>query len=253
MLKNTFCHIKTITPQKEQEFWSLGISSWDDFFERKNDLLLSNLSSQKKELISSSLLKSIKSIEDGDYSTFFDLPKNQHWRLYDVMRNKTCFLDIETTGLSKDFHDITLIGIHGAEGTKIFMRGKNLDDFVDELKKYNMIITFNGCCFDLPFLKRKYPELQLNQFHVDLRFALAKLGFRGGLKKIEVDFNISRPDDVEGVDGYEAVRLWYKYKKGDLSALARLEKYLISDVENLKILMDLTYDLLQKNTLKIKN
>ncbi len=37
--------------------------------------------------------------------------------------------------------------ITGNNETKIFMNGKNLDKFSNELNKYDMIVTFNGKCF----------------------------------------------------------------------------------------------------------
>src|SRR6056297_2138559 len=87
MLKNTFCHIQGITRQTENALWQEGIVSWDDFFKRKNDLLISKLSSSKKEIISEVLLKSLESVETKDYSMFKSLPRNQHWRVYDDLRD----------------------------------------------------------------------------------------------------------------------------------------------------------------------
>ena len=246
MLRNTFCHISGISPQKELSLWIDGVDSWDEFFKRKNDSLINSLSVNQLASISDELLKSMRAVEREEFSLFKSLPRNQHWRVYDHLKHKACFLDIETTGLSKRRHDVTLVGIHSAEGTKIFMKDKNLDDFKHELEKFDVIVTFNGSCFDLPFLKQKFPDLTLNQFHLDLRFLMARLGYRGGLKSVEIDLGISRPDELEGVDGFEAVRLWRKFEKGDLSALQKLEKYLVADVENLKILMDFTYVELKK-------
>jgi uncharacterized protein YprB with RNaseH-like and TPR domain len=248
MLKNTFCHIQGISSTFECSLWISGIRSWDDFFLRKNDTLIKHLPQNKMSRLLDGLKRSMECVEREDYSFFKSLPRNQHWRVYDSLRHKACFLDIETTGLSKDRHDVTLVGIHSAMGTKIFMNGKNLEDFKSELEKYDVIVTFNGSCFDLPFLKYKFPDLNLDKFHLDLRFLMARLGYRGGLKRVEVDLGISRDGDLEGVDGFEAVRLWYRYKKGDLSALIKLEKYLRADVENLRFLMDFAYDALVRES-----
>lgn len=246
MLKNTFCHIPGITPQTESLIWELGIKSWDEFLDEKNESILSKLSDQKRSIISNNIQLSLRNYENKDFSFFKLLPKNQHWRVYEHLIDDACFLDIETTGLSKDYHDITLIGVHSKYGTKIFKRGKNLDEFKEELKKFALIVTFNGSCFDIPFLLRKYPDLEINHFHLDLRYLMARLGYRGGLKKIEIEVGISRDDDLDGVDGFEAVRLWRRYERGDEEAYKKLEKYLIADVENLRILMDFTYRELQQ-------
>ena len=71
------------------------------------------------------------------------------------------------------------------------------------------------------------------------------IGYSGGLKSIERQAGIQRDDDLKEVDGYEAVRLWYKYKRGDSEALRTLLRYNQADIENLKILMDLTFDKLK--------
>jgi uncharacterized protein YprB with RNaseH-like and TPR domain len=118
------------------------------------------------------------------------------------------------------------------------MKDDNLEKFQDELKKYLMIVTFNGRCFDLPFIRQKFPDMVINQYHADLRFIMADLGFHGGLKSIEKQRGIIRDEYLDGVDGFEAVRLWHKFKKGDKSSLETLKGYLTADVENLKVLMD---------------
>lgn len=251
MLKKSFLHIQGVTSKTEMDLWYEGIRSWDDFFKRKNELLLSKFPLSKQDMISQGLLRSIDAVQREDYAFFKSLPRNQHWRIYDHLKDNVCFLDIETTGLSKYRHDITLIGIHGVFGTKIFMKDENLDEFENELKKYSVVVTFNGSCFDLPFLKHKFPDLKIDHFHLDLRYLLANLGFSGGLKKIESDLGITRDDELDGVTGYEAVILWFKYKKGDVGALAKLKKYLTADVENLKILMDYAYVHLEKKQLSV--
>jgi hypothetical protein len=45
------------------------------------------------------------------------------------------------------------------------------------------------------------------------------LGYRGGLKYIEKKFGISRDQEIDGMDGYDAVRLWQAYQWGDEAAL----------------------------------
>ena len=75
---------------------------------------------------------------------------------------------------------------------------------------------------------------------------MKELGYAGGLKKIEKEIGICRDDDLDGVDGFEAVRLWYKYKKGDQAALDKLVKYNIADVENLKVMMEFAFEKLKE-------
>jgi uncharacterized protein len=235
MLQNTFVHIPRVSRGVELKIWQSQAHSWQDFLNKERAI---PIPSPKKSHIIDRLHSSIDALKKKDFSYFSTLPQNQHWRMYSALKDKACFLDIETTGLSKERNDITLIGIHGDEGTKIFMKGKNLEKFEDELRKYQMIVTFNGRCFDIPFIKTKFPETIIDHYHADLRFIMAELGFRGGLKNVERARGITRDEEVEGMDGFEAVILWHRYQRGDNSALAKLKKYLSADVENLKSLMD---------------
>lgn len=244
MLQNTFLHIPGISKETEQDLWRNNIYSWSEFLENYKEL---NLSSFKKERIHKHIKKSIKAYNKKDYQFFLDnLPPNLHWRVYPELKQKCCFLDIETTGLSKCRNDITLIGMYNGNKSKIFINGDNLDKFPKELNKYDMIVTFNGKCFDLPFIRSKFPELDINKFHIDLRFTMCTLGYSGGLKLIEKKIGITREEDLQDIDGFEAVRLWYKYKKGDLDALDLLIKYNKADIENLKTMMDFTFNQLKE-------
>ncbi|MGV8162452.1 MAG: ribonuclease H-like domain-containing protein [Candidatus Nanoarchaeia archaeon] len=235
MLQHTFMHVPSVTRNSEINIWNQKIHTWQDFINKQESI---RMPENKKTMIVSNLQDSIDALKKKEYSYFSSLQNNQHWRLYELLKDKTCFLDIETTGLSKHYNDITLIGIHGERGTKIFMNGENLDKFEQELKKYSMIVTFNGRCFDVPFIKSKFPDVKFNQFHADLRFIMADLGFRGGLKNVERERGINREEDLKDVDGFEAVRLWHKYQKGDNESLVILKKYLTADIKNLVPLMN---------------
>jgi hypothetical protein len=60
----------------------------------------------------------------------------------------------------------------------------------------------------------------------------------GGLKNIEKKLGLKRAEEIEDIDGFEAVRLWKRYKKGDLEALELLKKYNEEDIINLKFLIE---------------
>lgn len=55
---------------------------------------------------------------------------------------------------------------------------------------------------------------------------------------MENQIGIQRDTDLHGVDGFEAVRLWYAYKRGNQTALEKLLKYNEQDIVNLKILLE---------------
>ncbi len=234
-LKNTFIHIPQVGEKTEKKIWKSNILDWHQFLEKR-----SNLPASTHRRISSHIERSISAYEKQDHTHFFGLPESEHWRAYDDFKNNCAFLDIETTGLSKYYSKITTIGIYNGNKSKIFIRGQNLEHFPEEIKKYNMLVTFNGKCFDLPFIEHSFPSINFNQFHIDLRYIMARLGYSGGLKLIETQLGIDRKD-LRDVDGREAVRLWNRYQRGDRQALELLVRYNIADVENLKILMDYAY------------
>jgi uncharacterized protein len=244
LLKNTFIHIQGISKETEAKIWQNDILNWEEFIDKHDKL---DMNSNKKDKICSQLNKSIKCYQKNAYSFLIDnIPGSMHWRAYKELKRNCCFLDIETTGLDKHRDDITTIAVYDGKKSEVFIRGQNMDDFSNAIKKYDMIVSFNGRCFDIPFLKNKFPKINLDKFHCDLRFGMKELGYAGGLKKIEKEIGICRDDDLDGVDGFEAVRLWYKYKKGDQAALDKLVKYNIADVENLKVMMEFAFEKLKE-------
>ncbi|MFH1510378.1 MAG: ribonuclease H-like domain-containing protein [Candidatus Woesearchaeota archaeon] len=240
MLTSTFIHIDGIGKKAEQSIWGSDIYTWSEFLEKHSQV---GFGLKKKERIICSVKESLARFQLEDYAYFSStIPHSEHWRVYRDLREKCCFLDIETTGLDKHRDEITLVGIYDGKEPKVFIKGRNLEDFSEELKKYHLIITFNGRCFDIPFIKAHFPRVDFSQFHVDLRFVLAGLGFRGGLKSVESQLGLRRHDSIKGMDGFEAVMLWHKYQRGNQEALAKLIEYLRADICNLKPLMEFAYD-----------
>jgi uncharacterized protein YprB with RNaseH-like and TPR domain len=159
------------------------------------------------------------------------------------------FLDIETTGMGPPVDYVTVAGLHDARGTHSFIRGENLFTLPERIEKYRLIVTFNGAQFDLPFLRSHMGDIFSRHGHIDLRFVLRRLGYRGGLKSIERRLGIRRPDEVAGMDGFEAVLLWRRYLRGDEKALEKLVAYNRQDVENLRGLMEFAYERLRSELL----
>jgi hypothetical protein len=169
-------------------------------------------------------------------------PRDQ-WRLFDAFRPRTVFLDIETTGTSPHEGDVTMVGLYSAGRMTTLIRNETLTGqrLAEELDRCDLLVTFFGSGFDLPFLKAKYPLLQLDQPHFDLCFAARRLGYQGGLKHIESTLGIERHASVQGMDGWEAVRLWHQWQAGDEQALSRLVTYNAADAKNLEPLAEHLY------------
>ena len=81
-----------------------------------------------------------------------------------------------------------------------------------------------------------------NHVHVDLRFALRRIGFSGGLKSIEQQVGIERCPEARGLDGWDAVRLWREFEHGSEESLEVLLAYNREDIKNLMPLMKKVFE-----------
>ena len=142
--------------------------------------------------------------------------------------NSAVYLDIETTGLDRHFNDITTIALYNGHEIKTYVQGQNLNDFIEDIQRYKVIVTYNGKCFDVPFIEN-YFNIRLDHAQIDLRYVLYSLGLRGGLKSVERQLGMNR-GDLSEIDGFFAVLLWDDYQKtGDPKALDTLLAYNVQD------------------------
>ncbi|UCD91898.1 MAG: ribonuclease H-like domain-containing protein [Methanobacteriota archaeon] len=244
MLRRTFVHIPGIGYQTEKRIWENGIQTWDEFLAERREIPLKG---RTREFAQSYVRESKKHLDGENHHFFADkIPRRELWRAYHDFKERTAFLDIETTGLDYDRHEITLIGVYDGKEARTFTRGKNLHQFPKEIKKFKSIVTYNGARFDLPFILSTFPKLALNQIHIDIMYPLRRLGYSGGLKAIERQVGVSRSDETDGLSGWDAVVLWKKHLRGDRNALNLLEKYNLEDIVNLETLSDLVYDELKR-------
>lgn len=243
MITKTFSHIDGITPKLEKLLWNNGIQQWNDFFEQKH--LLADLPKAKLEKIENSILTSKEALANNDFRYFKNVLKpKEHWRLCKM--GKIAYVDIETTGLSRWSDDITIIGIYDSTIPHIYVNGKNLVEAHEKLKEFDIVVTFNGKQFDMPFIEHRFSH-KYDVIHLDLRYMLKEIGLQGGLKSIENQLGINRGADLTGVDGFEAVRLWYQYQRGNQDALQKLLRYNEQDIINLKSLLNHYLDKKQEN------
>ncbi len=153
------------------------------------------------------------------------------------------YLDIETTGLSPRDCVLTVIGIHLCKGDNtdfIQLVGKDItrDSILEALEGVDIIYTYNGSRFDLPFIQQRLGiDLAEIFSHHDLMYDCWGSNLYGGFKAVERQLGIKR--NLTDVNGYEAVRLWFRYiDYFDLDALNRLLEYNREDVLNLKLLKE---------------
>lgn len=228
--------LERISTELERSIWSQDIKSWDDFL---NASKIKGISSARKLYYDRRLKEARKELYSFNSSYFIGLlPKPEMWRLYDFFMEDAVFLDIETTGFDKNA-DIIMIGLYDGISTKILFRhhlhDANLDYLKEELSRYKLLVTFNGSSFDVPFIKKRYPDLLPEMPHFDVRSIAKKAGLPGGLKEIEKSIGIRREPVIEKFNGGDVSALWRMYKAtGDEYYLDLLIKYNEDDMINLK-------------------
>ncbi len=237
MITHSFIFLPRVSHATERKIWNQNIHDWDLFLKNKS---ITGFSSVRKEFLNAHVIRARNALRNDEFDFFHhNLPKGEHYRLYNQLKYDVVFLDIETTG----YHgDITVLGLYDGTDTKTFVRGINMDrkTVLDELSKYKMAVSFNGLSFDMPIMQ-KYFGFKWNKPHVDLRFVCSRLGYSGGLKKIEKVFNLKRDDEVEGMSGEDAVTLWRDWRKNhNRDALDKIIAYNEEDIVNLKPLAEKT-------------
>ena len=151
------------------------------------------------------------------------------------------YIDIETTGLSRKYSELTVIGIAIEKGRTCDVFQFIEDDlYADKLLRIltdvEEIYSYNGSRFDLPFIQTHLKlNLNENHHHTDLMYDCWKKNLKGGLKAVEQKLSI--PRKLNDINGYMAVQLWWQYKNdGSQDALKTLLAYNKEDVVNLRVL-----------------
>ncbi|HEV2316132.1 MAG TPA: ribonuclease H-like domain-containing protein [Thermoplasmata archaeon] len=236
MLRSTFLHLSGVGPWTEAQLWRSGVTDWETFLERAE---VPGISGDRKSRFDTELRLGQSALAARSADWFADrLPTSEHWRLYEAFRSETAFLDIETTGLSPYDGIVTVVTVHGGGRTRSFVADEDLEELPAYLGRYRVLCSFNGIYFDVPFLEVAFPQWVAPRAHIDLRFVLRRLGYSGGLKRIEQVLGLGDRSGVEGVDGFQAVQLWHDYRRGNRAALDRLVRYNRADTVNLESLLE---------------
>lgn len=242
MLESTFIFLKGIGESTERRLWEYGITTWATFLEHP---FIPFVSPARKMQYDEDLEQATQNLTTGNSEFFGRLLKpRDHWRLFQTFRARTAYLDIETTGDPPETGDITLVGIYGNGTMTTLIHGESLTAtrLNHELAKYDLLVTFFGSGFDLPYIRTKFPSVALNHPHFDLCFAARRLGYKGGLKHIELELGLERPIHLDGLTGWDAVRLWQAWRLGDSHAGEQLLEYNEADTKNLVPLADFLYE-----------
>ncbi|MGI0052785.1 MAG: ribonuclease H-like domain-containing protein [Thermoplasmata archaeon] len=236
MLRSTFLHLSGLGPWTETQLWKLGIRDWAEFRRRSS---LPGVSPERKARWDRELDLGERALSERAADWFARrLPSAEHWRLDPEFRAEIAFLDIETTALSPYQGIVTVVAVHGGGRTRSFVAGEDLEELPAYLGQFRALVTFNGIFFDVPFLRVAFPHWIPPAAHIDLRFVLRRLGYSGGLKRIEQELRLGEREGVEGLRGLDAVRLWQEWRRGRRESLDLLIEYNRADTVNLEPLLE---------------
>lgn len=161
-----------------------------------------------------------------------------------VKKPAEAYIDIETTGLMYGSSEVTVVGIYlvrGKETDFVQFVGRDITAgaILEALEGVDVIYTYNGSRFDLPFIRSQFGiDLSTIFPHRDLMYDCWRKNLHGGLKGVEVQLGIAR--NLPDMNGLEAIKLWWQYVDTfDLDALNKLCEYNKEDVVNLKTLRDI--------------
>ncbi|WP_202708272.1 ribonuclease H-like domain-containing protein [Sporosalibacterium faouarense] len=152
-------------------------------------------------------------------------------KFLDLISNKeVLFFDIETTGFNRTKNSIVLIGMLYAQGTSIIIEqyfAESLNDefqllqaFKNLISKFDVLVSFNGDTFDIPFLNSKYKTHNID-FSIDRdnSFDILKLVRKNKnilglenckLKTLEKRLGFNRKDEISGKD---SIKIYKSYLK----------------------------------------
>lgn len=243
MIHHTFSLLPGVGEKLEQRIWRSGVLTWDDFLTAPH---LDGISAERKQLYDEQLAACRNALDGRDAAYLAHaLKRREHWRLFEAFRGEAVCLDIETSG----FHPTqggypTVVGLHDGFDAVTLVHGENLnaETLNRHLAGYKMLITFYGAAFDIPFLQMTLPGVRFDLPHFDLCFAAKRLDIKGGLKSIEAQFGLIRDNAVQGMNGYDAVKLWERARHGDLAARELLLTYNREDTAHLLPLADILYE-----------
>ena len=156
---------------------------------------------------------------------------------------KICLMDIESTSLDADTGTFIGGGLMELDGRFTWFYSKTprnekeaLSRFLKRLSTYNVVVTWNGRFFDVPFLTARAlkhgiaVEFLHKLTHVDLaEFIKTNLRLaRSDLYHVAKFLNVKKDLSVEGFD---VPALYLRAMKGDRRAALRIKNHCKDDLE----------------------
>ncbi|MBC7541443.1 MAG: ribonuclease H-like domain-containing protein [Candidatus Sericytochromatia bacterium] len=144
-------------------------------------------------------------------------------------RQTYAYLDTEADGSGA----LTIVGLYRPDMGVVQLVGTAItaENLVPLFEGIACLYTYNGGNFDLPAIAAQ-TGFVVPVPHIDLLWESQRLGFFGGLKKVEIQLDI--PRRLTDMDGSDAQFLWYLYnEKQNYPACWKLLEYNLEDTINL--------------------
>jgi uncharacterized protein len=239
VIRSTFQIVPGLGAGREQRLWRAGFATWDHLRQVPAGVLPRLLDLELRDAI----IVANAALAENDADTLAALlPPREHWRLLSAFGDAVAYIDIEVGDDVHGFEGISAIGVCGRRGPELFLGGRNLASFPAAISDCAILVTFNGSSFDLPILRRAFPEWRPPPLHLDLRHLLARAGWNGGLKSIERSQGLARPSHLAGIAGWDACSLWRQGRDGSQAALRLFAEYNLYDVIGLRSLAAIAYN-----------
>lgn len=253
MIESTFQLAPGLGPLRERQLWQAGVARWSDLSSSLASSPSGSAAAARPKLndkvdraLRAAIDRARSALADRDADRVAELlPTKEQWRLFETFGDDAAYLDIETSDDVVGHAGISCIGILDRDGPRLLLAGRDLQRFPEVARGWSMLVTFNGSSFDVPILRRAFPEWQPPGCHVDLRHVLRRLGQHGGLKAIErrlSALHLARPPHLASLGGWDAAWLYRRGRDGDREALRRFAEYNLYDAVNLRTLMAWAYN-----------
>lgn len=251
MLTRSFIFARGMTEELERGLWSRGVIDWD-ILRRHRGEAVEVLGEARSQRLVQAVNEADQARTAKDLAWFrTQWPEREMWRLWQgwCEDDECALVDIETTGRTPGYDQITVIGLSDGSREEAFVADKPqpgdqaLAAFPAAIRRFALLVTFNGLGFDVPFIEKHYRAqgFRFEQPHLDLLPVARSVGLTGGLKDMEQQLGIVRDDDIADMRGHEAIALWGAWKAGDLNAYQRLVTYCKADCTNLRAFADQVY------------
>lgn len=158
---------------------------------------------------------------------------------------RVLFLDIETTGLSHYYDEITVIGWSIGGRASTIIKGDSHHRLREDARQALALVTFNGIRFDQRFIRQEFSDVEFPVHHIDLMYLCRRVGLTGGQKAIERQLGLDLRGEIADVDGFAAVLLWHRYLRGDVASLETLVRYNRADIAAMGAIFDRVIDRFQ--------